>query len=240
MTRVPPTSKRWLIPSLSGFAVLGVLVTFFVTRVRMEPPSNATPLPTQPPLTLVRTQPNDHLFELEPLFLPTPYNTSVLKLPVQSRREPGAMGAIFPPKLMISESSGGVAFPELVTPPAGLIQVLSFGDAPPAWPEIGRADVNITEYSPRLAVIEVLKARNGEPVFSETVDVSGENKVPAADWAPLEFLVAIDSGGLVGAPAITGSTNSAEVETFFRNFLRRKFHLGSRVGPGFYTVRIGP
>jgi hypothetical protein len=150
------------------------------------------------------------------------------------------MAANFPPNLVISESSGGVVFPESVTGPTKLVDVLSYGEPPSPWQEVGRADIAIPGLKPRVAFIEVTVAKTGQPVFSLEVPKTVEVTVPSADWAPLEFLIAVDAAGLVGAPVITGSTTTEEVESFFRTFVARTFHFGARLTPGFYTVRIGP
>ena len=199
------------------------------------------PRGTVPPsVTLAPTKQSDHLFDLEPLFLPTEYNTSTLHVPLQVGREPNSIASNFPPKWTISETSGGLTFPEPIAVPASPVQVLSFGETPAPWPEVGRADIGVAVFKPRTAYIEIATAKTGQPVFSSEVPISVEVPVPAADWAPLEFLVAIDSTGLVGAPVITGSTTTEEVESFFRTFVARTFRLGARLTPGFYTVRIGP
>ncbi len=215
-------------------------LTGFVLAVRIPPAPLV--ISSDPPLslTLASSRQNNHLFDLEPLFLPTRYNTSTLPLPSRSGQEPHSMAAEFPPNLTISESSGGVAFPEVLTVPAKPVDVLSYGQSPNPWPEVGRADIPVASLTPRIAYIEVTVARTGQSVFKLEVPKTPEMTVPSLDWAPLEFLIAVDSVGLVGAPVITGSTTPEEVETFFRTVVARTFHFGARLPPGFYTVRVGP
>lgn len=227
-------------------AVSLVIVIVFVAAVRLPGPDNThrerrgAPVLTLSPHEDADRARQELLLDLEPLFLPTVHNTSVVTLPPQTRREPASMAATVQPKLTLSESSGGVPFPEVVEVPARPIMALSLGEPPNPWPEVGRADVLIPELPARLAYVEVARADDGKPFLQESVPKSEDSPVPAADWAPVELLIAIDSAGLVGEPVITGSTTSDEVETFFRNFVVKKLRLGARLSPGFYTVRIGP
>lgn len=236
----PKTDNRWFLPGVVGVGVTSACLVLLLFAVRLTPvpsPSRAIPGPA---LTLAPSKQSDHLLDLEPLFLPTEYNASTVRLPPQEGREPGRMAASFPPKLPISESLGGIVFPEPFPVPNQLLDVLQWGEPPSAWAEVGRRDVAVPALKPRLAFIEVTSAKTGQPIFSLDVPSSADVKVPSLDWAPLEFLVAVDSSGLVGAPVITGSTTTEEVESFFRTFVAKTFHLGARLTPGFYTVRIGP
>jgi hypothetical protein len=180
------------------------------------------------------------LTDLDPLFLPTVHNTSVLALPPQVRREPGSMSFAFPPKLSELESKGGVAIAETVVVPARPADVLNLGTPPPRFNEVGRADVYVPPLINRLAFIEIADAKTGRIVLSEAVPPSLDLKPPSAYWVPLGFLVAIDAAGIVGSPVLTSSSTSDDVESFFGDFLVRKFSLGAKLTPGFYTVQIGP
>lgn len=219
---------------------MGLGLVLLLTAVRVPRAPSMAKVPLGASITLAPRKQSDHLFDLEPLFLPTEYNASTVQPTRQESREPGRMATSFPPKLPISESSSGIVFPEPFPVPGRLVDVLTLGEPPSPWTEVGRRDVPIPTLSPRAAFIEVTAAKTGQPVLTFEVPTTSETKVPSVDWAPLEFLVAVDSAGLVGAPMITGSTTTEEVESFFRTFVARTFHLGARLTPGFYTVRIGP
>lgn len=242
----PATVKLWALPAALGtLLALGLFFGFFSpVRLRVGAPAQ-NPQTLAPSIVFATPEQRDRdrqeVTDLEPLFLPTRRNASVLSLPAQASRELGSMGSDFPPNYSISESSGGVNFPDLVPVPGNPVQVLSLGEPPNPWPEVGRADINVPTFPARLAFIEVRLAKSGQPVLSEAIASSAlPSGMPTADWAPLEFLVAVDSIGLVGAPVSTGSTTSDEVESFFRNFIVRGFQLGARLSPGFYSVRVGP
>lgn len=231
----------------AGLGVIALVLTALVWAVRLPVPgAHLESRQTQAPrITLGSTADADRvrqelLLDLEPLFLPTRHNTSVLSLPAQARREPGSMSFAIVPLLKISEAGGGVPLPEPLAVPPGPIAPLTVGEPPNPWPEVGRGDVDIPVFPARLGYLEVISTRSGHAVLSESIPASPSLTPPAADWAPLEFLIAIDPAGLVGTPVITGSTTSEEVETFFRNFVVKKLRLGARLEPGFYTVRVGP
>lgn len=232
--------NRWIIPGLAGAGMTGLGLALLLLTVRLPRISVPDAAAVAPSITFAPAKQNDHLFDLEPLFLPSDYNTSTIQLKRQPGREPGSIAATFPPKWTISESSGGVTFPEPFSPPSTLLGALQYGEPPNPWPEVGRGDVNVPTFKPRLAFLEVADAKTGQPVFSSEIPATEGVAVPSGDWTPLEFIVAVDSSGLVGPLVITGSTATEEVETFFRTFVARTFHLGARLAPGFYTVRIGP
>lgn len=238
--------NQWIIPSAVGCGLFLLAVVSFALLVRVKlPPDQTRRTGSAPAMTIASKADADRirqdlLLDLAPLFLPTHHNASVVKLPPRIRRESGSMAFSIPPALKISESGGGIPFPELIPVPAKPVEVLTLGEGPNPWPEVGRADVEIPQMAPRLAYVEVARAKTGQAVFLESVPRGTDGSPPATDWPPLKFVVAVDPAGLVGAPVITDSTSSEEVETFFRNFLVKKLRLGARLAPGFYTVRIGP
>jgi hypothetical protein len=244
----PGAFKRWWLPSLVGVAVAVALLFFFTRSVHLKTPPLTVLSAVKPGITFVTPTRNirddQGLFDLEPLFLPTEHNASVLTLPRKERREPGSMSFTYPPKFAISESGGGVAIDSPIAVPTKPIEVLNLGEPPNPWPEVGREPVDLISLDHRLGFVEVESAQNGQSVISEPIYGNPGDHPPAEDWAPIEFLVSVDAAGLVGQPLgtslTTPATTSDEVEAFFRNFLTKQFQLGARLKPGFYTVRIGP
>jgi len=242
---LPPSAKRWWLPVAAGTAVFAVGLAIFVTTVKLPaPPPGAANSPPPPKLVLAqKTEVNRELAmltDLEPLFLPTSRNTSILELPPQSGREPGSMSFTFAPKLTVSVQGGGVPLPEPVPVVADPISVLRIGAAPNPMPEVGRADVSLPVLPGRAAFIEVRAARSGAMVFSESIPAVLDAKGVTGEWMPLEFMVAVDTAGLIGAPQVTRSSGVEDVEVFFRNVLTQQLQLGARLAPGFYTVAVGP
>lgn len=245
----PDDLKRWLVPAAVGLVVGSALLFFFTRSVHLQTPAPPAPLAAvKPGISFVPSTHNardqDGLFDLEPLFLPTAHNASVLTLPKKERREPGSMSFTYPPKFAISESGGGVAVTSPIALPGKPIDVLNLGESPNPWPEVGRELVDLISLDRRLGFLEVESAQNGQTLLAEPIYGEPGEHVPADDWAPIEFLVSVDAAGLVGQPLGTSLTTPAatsdEVEGFFRNFLTKQFQLGARLRPGFYTVRIGP
>ena len=239
-----PVAKRWWLPGAVGTTLVGLAVFAGVTWIRLPDMPGARAGRVPPAVTLGRIADVDaeerELTDLEPLFLPTRYNMSVLELPAQIRKEPGSMAFVFPPKLTVSESGGGLILPDPISVPAGPLQAVAVGETPNPWPELGRDDVALPTYPKRLAFVEVRHAGTGQVIFSESVEAALEQGGPGGDWAPVEFTVAIDRTGLIGAPAPTRASTSEQAEEFFRTFLARRFNLGARLSPGFYTVLVGP
>jgi hypothetical protein len=233
-----------MLPALAGVVAFGAGLAFVTRTVRIPAPSAAPQSAPPPKLVLTdKTVVNRELAmltDLEPLFLPTPWNTSILELPAQTGREPGSMGFTFPAKWTVSEQGGGVTLPEPVSVSPDPISVLRIGEAPNPMPEVGRADIELRTLPSRVALIEVRAARSGAMVFSEAVPPSVDTGGLNGDWIPLEFMVAIDRAGLVGAPQVTRSSGAEEVEVFFRGLLTKQLQLGARLPPGFYTVAVGP
>jgi hypothetical protein len=56
----------------------------------------------------------------------------------------------------------------------------------------------------------------------------------------LEFIVAINPAGIVGAPILASGSGWEEVDAFFRTYLVKTFRVGERLSPGQYRVVVGP
>lgn len=234
------TVRRWAVPGLLGTAVVGGFIWLLVSFVRVTPSSRRIVSASPPPaVTFAPDARNDELLKIEPLFLPTRFNASVLSLPPQARQEPGSMSFTFPPYFAISESAGGLALPEPIAVPEHPAGGLAVGEPPNPWPEVGQLDSQVAVLPARGAYIEVRRAGSGKLEFAVTI-ASEELKAAPAGWEPLEFLVAVDPAGLVGAPVATRATAADDVQSYFRSFLAKQFHLGARLSPGFYAVTVGP
>ncbi len=238
-------NRRWLVPTALGLGAAGALFALVTLGVRLPViPSPPAAPGGAPAVTLappdVRDQERRDLTDLEPLFLPTRHNTSVLALPAQVRREPGSMAFTFPPKLTISDAGGGLPVPEPIALPPSPLHGLGVGEPPNPWPELGRADVPLPAFPQRLAYVEVRRVGTGETVLVESLDRGTEAELPTTDWAPIEYSIAVDPAGVVGAPLVTRRTTSEEIENYFRTVLLRRLQLGARLAPGFYSVHVGP
>lgn len=241
-----PAGKRWLISGAAGLGVALLVIAGVVTSVRLKTPAqnSAKPAPGEltPAMVLAsgkgKERDRQALRDLEPLFFPTRHNASVVTYPARKIEDPGTIAGTFPPKDNLVET--GVAFPEPIATPATPVEALAVGEQPNPFAEFGRTDLAPPALPARLAYIEVADTRTGRLAISEAVPATPALQPPASDWAPLQLMIAIDAMGLVSAPARVGPAVSEDVENFFRNLVARHLHLGARLEPGFYTVRIGP
>jgi hypothetical protein len=177
------------------------------------------------------------LFDPTPLFLPTRWNVQPQRLSVGVAREPETAFAAFDPKLLFDKDALALSFPAVVATPARPVEALAVGTSPRPLLGLGRVDLTAEPLEARGGYAEVSAAGTGEPVLTQALPGAAP---PEGDWAPLEFLVAVNAMGLIGPPQLMHSSGNEAVDGYFRAFLAEKFRLGVRLRPGFFHVRIGP
>jgi hypothetical protein len=245
-----PLEGRWLaliaLIAAGFFGALAMLVRF----VQLPATAPAPAAPARTGIGIARIDPERSgaasgadaaLLDPDPLFLPTPYNASQPRLPALIRREPGAASPPIPAKYVFSEQQAALAFPENVPLPERPVESLTYGKTQNTYDVVGRFAREEKPLAARFAVVEVLKAGTSRETFSAEL-TNGElpTAVATADWEPLELLAAVDVTGMVGLPVVSRSSGVEAVDSFFKNYLARQFHLGERVPPGFYRLRVGP
>jgi hypothetical protein len=179
------------------------------------------------------------LLDPDPLFLPTQFNASELRLPELVRREPGATFQSVSAKYAYTLAEAPIAFPEPVVIPAQPVDSLSYGRTQNMYDVLGRFDREESALPARFAVIEVVQTKTGRTVLSAPL-AEGPALLAASDWRPLELLASVDATGLIGLPVLARGSGVEAVDTFFRSYLAKQFRLGERLPPGFYSVRVGP
>jgi hypothetical protein len=178
------------------------------------------------------------LFDPTPLFLPTRLNAQPSHLAVGVALEPGTAFAAFEPQLIFDENSlTALNFPSVVAMPARPVEALAVGMPPRPLLGFGRIDLMAEPLPARGGYLEVSEAGTGNPVLAQPLT---ELPPPAENWAPLEFLVAVNNMGLIDPPQLAHSSGSDAVDAYFRAFLTEKLRLGARLRPGFFRVCIGP
>jgi hypothetical protein len=177
------------------------------------------------------------LFDPTPLFLPTRWNVQPQRLSVGVAREPGTAFAAFDPKLLFDKDALALNFPAVVATPARPVEALAVGTSPRPLLGLGRVERTVEPLAARGGFAEVSAAGTGEPVLAQALPGAA---TPAGDWAPLEFLVAVNAMGLIGPPQLTLSSGNEAVDGYFRAFLAKNFRLGARLRPGVFRVCIGP
>ena len=177
------------------------------------------------------------LLDPTPLFLPTPWNSGQNALPDNLIRVSGRSFQDYPPKLIYREASLALSLPAGRGLPERAVEVLAKLDLESLLMALGKEEVSLVKLEGRMAQIEVTSAKTGQRVLVKVVQAAA---VPGEGWQPLEFLVAIDPAGLVGAPVITERSGSEPVDRFFREYLAKTMRVGERLAPGAYRVLVGP
>ena len=234
----------WMIAGTSAL-LAAVLVLWLFSRISPPPPT-VTPARPAPAVGLTRldSETTDkvmrdqvELFDPTPLFLPTRLNAQPHDLAAGVAREPGTAFATFEPKLMFDENTLVLGFPTVTAMPARPVEALAVGTPPRPLPGFGQVDLMAEPLPGRGGFVEVSAVGTGNPVLAQALFGVVP---PAGDWEPLEFLVAVNTMGLVGPPELTRGSGSDAVDAYFRGFLVEKLRLGARLRPGFFRVCIGP
>ncbi len=183
-------------------------------------------------------------FDPTPLFFPTEWNFGQSALRESVRRQPGDIYGGFEAKLTFPDQNINRYNAEATAAPGRLVDVLAQGNEAP-FGGIGHVDNLRPALPERSGYIEVKNLSGGQMALEQTLIGL---TLPHVDFAPLEFLVAVGSAGIVGEPVIvqwispdvTGVSDSEEVDAFFRSYIVKTLRLGERLSPGRYRVWIGP
>jgi len=176
------------------------------------------------------------LFDPTPLFFPTEWNYGQRPLGESLRRLPGQVFGSFGPVYTFAEQRMKSYGTETTPPPEKLSDILTQGNEAP-FAGMGRIDATRPALAERVGFLEVRGFFGDESVISQTLK---NITLPRLDYAPLEFLVVINSAGVVGEPVLTNGSGWEEVDAFFRTYLVKTFRLGERLNPGRYRVLVGP
>lgn len=247
----PPVHRRghWLVAGSAALAVaVAAALLFRVPASPIPPPA----VPASAPVELrnisrgtTLQSEEAALRDLAPLFLPTPRNATLERLP---QREPGrSMIDQEVPRLGFGE--GGAALEQDLPPvvtlngrtlaAAGPLDALLGISPGPALSGIGRMAVELPQLAPRGAVIDVVAAGTGKSVLTDELPSAAK---PQTDqmWQPLVLFAAVDAAGLVAPLAVVGVSGVDVVDGHFRSYLARSYRIGDRLTPGFYRITIAP
>jgi hypothetical protein len=180
------------------------------------------------------------LFDPTPLFFPTKWNYGQQPLPERMRHQPGKVFESFPANFTFGEQAMKAYGSEAEVAPENLADILTQGNETP-FAGMGQQDRPHPALAPRSGFLEVIDLSTGKLVIKQSlVNIS----IPRADFAPLEFLVAVSSSGIIGDPLLMTESGiddaDEDVDSFFRNYLVNSFRLGERLMPGRYRVSVGP
>ena len=175
------------------------------------------------------------LLDPTPLFFPTAWNYAQRPLRADRLKQPGQVFGSFEPKLTVGEQNMTSFRTESTPVPEKLSDVLLQGNEAP-FAGMGQVDRQPSTLPIRSGYVEIRNLDTGEVVIAQSL--TGVNP-PRSDFAPIEFIVAVGSAGLIGEPFLAGESAGDEVEGFFRDYLVRSYRLGERLRPGRYRVLVG-
>ncbi len=173
-----------------------------------------------------------------PLFLPTRWNASEDALALNALGEPGGSFPDYAPLWAFDPAELKLELPAPVEVPLKAADVLAIDKPDRPFGGFGETDSSITPLPSRGGFIEVAAQGSGQVILRQPLP---EEKAPVeGTWQPLEFLVTIDSAGIVRPPVLTESSRVAAVDSYFENYLVKTLHIGEQLAPGFYRISIGP
>ncbi len=180
---------------------------------------------------------NAEFFDPAPLFLPTDRNFQQGPLPSRVVKQPGQVFRDFEPKWHFVANT---PLPEYGTANdsggGNLAEMLGRGNEAP-FAGFGRLERSSPPLSPRKGFIAVKTLKTG--LLSASGPLEGID-FPMVDYAPVEFVVAVTSVGLMGDPVMVAGSGQEEVDAILRNYLVNVYRIGERLAPGRYVVQIGP
>ncbi len=171
-----------------------------------------------------------------PLFFPTPQNYGQDRVITALQRQPGEEFRSFPPNFHFPQQKLAVYGLEKDVVSERPADILSRGDLAP-FAGFGEVSRQLPELAERPGYIEIKSLMDGRIVRSQPLAAAG---LPQRDIAPVEFLVAVVPGGLVGEPLLTVSSGSEQVDNFVRDYLVKTLRIGALLEPGKYAVSVGP
>lgn len=176
------------------------------------------------------------LLDPTPLFFPTEWNFGQRPLPARLRPQPGQVFGSFEPKFTVVEQNLKTYVGALVPAPEKLADVLTQGNEAP-FAGMGHLEVSRAPLPERSGMLEVRSFGGSEPILEQQLEGF---TLARPDFAPLEFIVAVSSAGVVGDPILASGSGWDEVDSFFRTYLVKTARLGERLNPGSYRVLVGP
>lgn len=175
------------------------------------------------------------LMDPTPLFFPTEWNYGQRPLSEGRLRQPGQLFGSFDPKWTTLDQNISTYGTEAAPVPEKLSDVLVQGNEAP-FAGMGQVGIQKSTLPVRAGYLEIRKLGDSENIIEQSLTGI---QPPRPDFAPIEFLVVVGSGGLIGELVLLSGSGWDEVDAFFRNYLAKSYHLGERLSPGRYRVLVG-
>ncbi len=171
-----------------------------------------------------------------PLFFPTDWNYGQRPLNAEKLRLPGQVFGLYEPKLTVNEQGLALFGGETIQVPQQPTDLLVQGNEVP-FAGIGQVDRKLASLPVRAGYLEI--RRFGSEEIVEEKQLTGGVQFPRTDFAPVEFLVLVGVGGLIGDPILLNGSGWDEVDNYLRSYLSFSYRLGERLSPGRYRVLVG-
>lgn len=175
------------------------------------------------------------LFDPTPLFFPTNWNYGQRPLNAERLRQPGQVFGTYEAKFTVNEQSLALFGSEKLQVPQGPTDLLAQGNEVP-FAGFGQMDKKSATLPVRAGYLEVRRLGSKEIIKEQSLSGVEFSRV---DFAPVEFLVVIGAGGLIGEPILISGSGWDEVDNLLRNYLVTSYRLGDRFSPGRYRVLVG-
>ncbi|MDP2136503.1 MAG: hypothetical protein Q8J74_01485 [Candidatus Didemnitutus sp.] len=174
-------------------------------------------------------------FDPAPLFIPTSRNYGQGQLPARLVKQPGQVFTIFGSKLIFADGGLSSYGTENLAVTESVVEILGRANEAP-FAGMGETGLVRKFVSDRSAFMQIKQLGDGELTY---ITLSGL-LLPRADFAPLEFIVAVGPAGITGGPLLSLGSGRDEIDIFFRDYLAKTYRIGSVLAPGRYRITIGP
>jgi len=243
MSQSDPAFKLWLLATTGAAVVVLFVLSLFRIPV-LEQASNHVPKTVEARGLELASRGNELLIEEvglrdpTPLFLPTPWNASEDALAMSAPREPGESFQDYAPHFNFPASELTLELPATSRLPARAADAFAIDETSRSLLGFGEIDDDVRPLPVRDGFIEIVGAADGAVLMRRPlVEIRPPER---GTWQPMEFLVAIDSAGVVGPPVLTESSRAVDVDSFFKDYIVKVLQIGSRLTPGIYRINIGP
>jgi len=246
-----PSRQFWILGSLGALVVVGTLVLLVRSPAPPAPRPGPGPIPSVGLARLDGSAGGAVLREEALLRDPTPLFLQTAELnaaqgvdPKRQLREPGDTFPGYPEKFTFGRADVQFAFAPAVAVPDEQrpVEATSLTDWSLPLQGFGRRDEARPILAARGAYVEILAAADGGNVGLD--QALAEAKPPTQqEWQPMEFLAAIEPGGLVGLPSLVVSSGVEKVDQYFLEYLVKDWRVGERLSnlkTGFYLIKLGP
>jgi hypothetical protein len=239
----------WILAALGAAVIVGALA--LLVRAPVPPAARPGPGPI-PSVGLARLDGSAGgavlreealLRDPTPLFLPTA-DLNAAQGVGPKRREPGDTFVNYPEKYAFLPTDVQFAFaPAVVVPDEKRpVEATNLTDWSMPLQGLGRRDEVRPVLAARGAYVEIVAAADDGSVG--LAQALTEARPPTQqEWQPMEFLAAIEPGGLIGLPSVVVSSGVEKVDQYFLEYLVNDWRVGERLSKlrtGFYRIKLGP